>query len=275
MNGKVYIVGAGPGDPGLITLRGLERIRAADVIVYDRLVSSALLEEAPAEAERIYAGKKPGAHALCQDHINEQLARYAAMGKTVVRLKGGDPFVFGRGGEEAAFLAARGIAFEVVPGVTSALAVPAAAGIPLTFRGVSDSFAVVTGHRCAGASTPDYVALYRSAGNLVILMGVDGFPEIRRLLLDDGVDGSVPVAVIESGTLESQRAVVTTLAEALEGWEEVQPPAVIVIGPTVLLHKRIAVFPQPALTRVPPKRTLLAGTSTKDGTPMLAIESFH
>ena len=243
MNGMVYIVGAGPGDPGLITVRGLERIRAADVVVYDRLVCSALLDEAPAEAERIYAGKEPGAHAVGQEHINEQLAMHATRGKTVVRLKGGDPFVFGRGGEEAAFLSARGIAFEVVPGVTSALAVPASAGIPLTFRGVSNSFAVVTGHRCAGAPIPDYAALYRSAGNLVILMGVGGFPEIRRRLLDGGVGGSVPVAVIERGTLESQHAVVTTLAEAVEGWEEIQPPAVIVIGPTVLLRARIAGLP--------------------------------
>jgi uroporphyrin-III C-methyltransferase len=256
MNGMVYIVGAGPGDPGLITVRGLERIRAADVVVYDRLVCSELLDEAPARAERIYVGKESGSHAVCQERINEQLAMYATMGKTVVRLKGGDPYIFGRGGEEAAFLGERGIAFEVVPGVTSALAVPASAGIPLTFRGVSNSFAVVTGHRCAGASTPDYAALYRSAGNLVILMGVDAFPEIQRRLLDDGISGSVPVAVIEKGTLESQRVVVTTLAETAEGWDDFQfqPPAVIVIGPTVLLRDQITRSSEPASTRVHDRR---------------------
>jgi uroporphyrin-III C-methyltransferase len=209
------------------------------VIVYDRLVSSDLLEEAPACAERIYAGKQMGAHAGCQEHINELLAFHAARGRIVVRLKGGDPFVFGRGGEEAAFLAERGIAFEVVPGVTSALAVPAAAGIPLTFRGVSTSFAVVTGHRCAGGTTPDYAALYRSAGNLVILMGVDSFPEIRRRLLEDGVDGHAPLAVIERGTLESQKTFVSTLGDVLARWDEVEAPAVIVIGPVVLLRERI------------------------------------
>jgi uroporphyrin-III C-methyltransferase len=189
MRGKVYIVGAGPGDPGLITLRVLELIRICEVVVYDRLVHPDLLQEAPAEAERIYAGKESGAHAMCQENINGLLAKLANIGKVVVRLKGGDPFVFGRGGEEAAFLSARGIDFEVVPGVSSALAVPASAGIPLTFRGIATSFAVTTGHGCTGGSSPDYAGLLRSAGNLVILMGVDTFPEIRRRLLEEGVDG--------------------------------------------------------------------------------------
>src|SRR6266508_2852133 len=140
MSGKVFIVGAGPGDPRLITLRGLQCIREADAIIYDRLVHPSLLDEAPAGAERIYAGKESSHHTLPQDRINELLALHAAAGKTVVRLKGGDPMVLGRGGEEAAFLADRDIPFEIVPGVTSAIAVPAFAGIPVTHRGVSSSF---------------------------------------------------------------------------------------------------------------------------------------
>ena len=247
MTGKVYIVGAGPGDPGLITLRGLQAIRVAEVIVYDRLVHPDLLNESPAEAVRIYAGKESGSHAIRQEGINELLAVHAGAGKVVVRLKGGDPFVFGRGGEEAAFLSERGIDFEVIPGVSSALAVPAAAGIPLTFRGVATSFAVTTGHRCTGGSFPDYAALLRSAGNLVILMGVDTFPEIRSRMLRDGVDGSVPVAFIESGTLNSQRSAITTLARSISGWQEVRAPSVIVIGPVVSLRDRIVRLPESIL----------------------------
>ena len=170
MSGKVYIVGAGPGDPRLITVRGLECIRAADVVVYDRLVDPALLDEAPHDAERVYVGKEPDHHALAQERIHELVAMHAGLGRTVVRLKGGDPFVFGRGGEEAAFLAERGIAYEIVPGVTSAIAVPACAGIPVTHRGISSSFAVT--------SVLPRVATWVSPPWAVILVGWPGPVEV-------------------------------------------------------------------------------------------------
>src|SRR5712691_2986304 len=173
MAGSVAIVGAGPGDPKLITVRGLELLRTADVVVHDRLVSGKLLDEAPPEARRVFVGKACGAHAMPQSEINALLIAEARRGQRVVRLKGGDPFVFGRGGEEALALAEAGVSFEVVPGVTSAVAVPAAAGIPLTHRGVASSFAVVTGHRQAGADDGiEWARLARDVDTLVILMGL-------------------------------------------------------------------------------------------------------
>src|SRR2546422_5804887 len=170
--GRVSLVGAGPGDPGLLTVRALERLREAEVVVYDRLVNPELLDEAPAEALRIFAGKRVGAHCLPQAAINALLVHHASAGRVVVRLKGGDPFVFGRGGEEALALAKAGIPFEVVPGVSSAIAVPAYAGVPVTHRGVASSFAVVTGHeKHAGASLAmNWEALATLGGTLVILM---------------------------------------------------------------------------------------------------------
>src|SRR5437867_13415837 len=186
MNGKVFIVGAGPGDPRLMTVRGLQCIQAADVLIYDRLVDRSLLDEAPPHAERVYAGKESSHHALPQEEINALMETHARMGRTIVRLKGGDPFVFGRGGEEAAFLAERGIAFEIVPGVSSATAVPAFAGIPVTQRGVSSSFAVVTGHGCGVEAFPDFAGMLRHVGTLVILMGVRNLPRIVAQLLAGG-----------------------------------------------------------------------------------------
>jgi uroporphyrin-III C-methyltransferase len=246
MSGKVFIVGAGPGDPGLITMRGLQCIRAADVLVYDRLVHPSLLKEAPAHAEHVYVGKEADHHTLGQESINELLAMHAMLGRNVVRLKGGDPFVFGRGGEEAVFLAERGINFEVVPGISSAIAVPAFAGIPITQRGVSSSFAVVTGHLCGNEIPVDYAAMLRSVGTLVILMGVRSFPAIARQLLDGAIDKSTPVAFIEQGTHESQRTLVTTLDNAIRDSREVQPPAVIVVGNVVSLREQIEWFHEAA-----------------------------
>jgi uroporphyrin-III C-methyltransferase len=246
MSGKVFIVGAGPGDPGLITVRGLQCIRAADVLVYDRLVHPSLLKEAPAHAEHVYVGKEADHHTLCQGSINELLAMHALLGRNVVRLKGGDPFVFGRGGEEAVFLAERGISFEVVPGISSAIAVPAFAGIPVTQRGVSSSFAVVTGHLCGNETPVDYAAMFRAVGTLVILMGVRNFPVIARQLLEGAVDRSTPVAFIEQGTHESQRTLVTTLENAIRDSRDVQPPAVIVVGNVVSLHEQIEWFQEAA-----------------------------
>jgi uroporphyrin-III C-methyltransferase len=237
--GRVYIVGAGPGDPRLITVRGLECIRSADVLVHDRLVSTALLDQAPAAAERIYAGKEPHDHSVDQARIHDLLALHAEQGRTVVRLKGGDPFVFGRGGEEAAFLASRGIPFEVVPGVTSAVAVPALAGIPLTQRGVAASFAVATGHACGGAGGPDYAALLRGAGTLVILMGVRSLPAIVQQLRSGGAAGDTPVALISNGSRAEQRVVVSTLASVVEDARDAAPPGVIVIGEVVRLRDQL------------------------------------
>jgi uroporphyrin-III C-methyltransferase len=239
MSGKVFIVGAGPGDPRLITVRGIECLRMADVVVYDRLIDPDLLDEAPVEAERIYVGKEGGRHSLPQDQINELLAAHASSGKTVVRLKGGDPFVFGRGGEEAVFLSAKGIESEIVPGVSSAVAAPALAGIPVTHRGIANSFAVVTGHPCAKGSEPDFPALYKAAGTLVVLMGVEQRLEIARSLIEGQVDPETPVAIIEQGSRAEQRTTITSLRDiGLEG-KGIQPPAVIVIGGVVALQSAI------------------------------------
>lgn len=238
--GKVYLVGAGPGDPGLITVKGLHCLRRADVIVYDRLVSENLLDEAQPGAELIYAGKAPRQHALAQHQINALLVARARASKTVVRLKGGDPFVFGRGGEEAEACAAAGVAWEIVPGVSSAVGVPGWAGIPVTHRGVAGAFAVVTAHRAdAGADAADDVdwsALTR-IDTLVILMGVERLSHIVALLIAHGRPPATPVAVIENGTLPSQRVTTGPLASIAQRASErdVQSPATIVVGDVVAL----------------------------------------
>jgi uroporphyrin-III C-methyltransferase len=247
--GKVFLVGAGPGDPGLITVSGLRCIRAADVIVYDRLVDPALLEEAPRHADRIFAGKETGNHALAQDAINELLVMNALLGKQVVRLKGGDPFVFGRGGEEAVFLAHRGIPFEVIPGVSSVFAVPAYAGIPLTYRGLAESFTVVTAHSCGESGRTDFAGLFRDTGTLVVLMGAARLGEIVLTLLSGGVDPGTPVAVIERGASAVQRTIVSTLAAVRHDAADVASPAVIVVGQVVTLNQTIRWFPEQVLNR--------------------------
>ena len=242
--GSVAIVGAGPGDLGLITVRGLDLLRRADVVVYDRLVNPKLLDEAPPEALCVFVGKACGAHALPQGEINALLIAEARRGRRVVRLKGGDAFVFGRGGEEALALAEAGVAFEIVPGVTSAVAVPAAAGIPLTHRGVASSFAVVTGHQGAGSGTPrvDWGRLAGAVDTLVILMGLANLQEITSELIAHGRDPGTPAALIERGTTEAQRTVTATLgtladAAAAAGLEA---PVVAVIGDVVSLRDRLA-----------------------------------
>jgi len=236
MKGKVYIVGAGPGDPRLITVRGLECLREADAVVYDRLIDPELLREARHGAELIYVGKESGKHPWPQERINGLLVELSANGKTVTRLKGGDPFVFGRGGEEAACLAKNGIAVEIVPGVSSCIAAPAFAGIPVTHRGVSNSFAVATGHPCISGGDADFPALYRAAGTLVVLMGVERRMEIAKSLLDGNVDPSTPVAVIEQGSRAGQKITITNLQNIGADCASVRPPAVIVIGNTVVKH---------------------------------------
>ncbi len=248
--GRVAIVGAGPGDPKLITVRGLELLRGADIVVHDRLVSPKLLDEAPPEARRVFVGKACGAHAMPQSEINALLIAEARRGQRVVRLKGGDPFVFGRGGEEALALAEAGVPFEVVPGVTSAVAVPAAAGIPLTHRGVASSFAVITGHRQADDPI-EWERLARGVDTLVVLMGLVNLPTIVRELIAHGRDPETPAALIERGTTEAQRTVTATLATlaAAASAARLEAPVLVVIGNVVALRARLA----DVIERVPPR----------------------
>jgi uroporphyrin-III C-methyltransferase len=238
--GVVYLVGAGPGDPDLITVKGLHCLARADVVVYDRLVHPALLDGAPAEAERIYVGKRCGHHAVTQERIHELLVTHARAGRTVVRLKGGDPFVFGRGGEEAAACAAAGIRWEVVPGVTSAVSAAASAGIPVTHRGVAASFAVVTAHRARGEEAPDWRAL-AGVDTLVVLMGVKRLAEVTAELLAAGRSPATPAAVIERATLPGSRVVRGTLEDLAARAAEagIRSPATIVVGEVAALGEEL------------------------------------
>ena len=243
---NVALVGAGPGDPGLMTVRGLALLRRADVVVYDRLVDPRLLDEARPDAHRVFVGKASGAHTLPQPDINALLVRHAAQGRRVVRLKGGDPFVFGRGGEEAEALAAAGIPFEVVPGVSSAVAVPAYAGIPVTHRAVASSFAVVTGHEDEGKdeAAVDWSRLATAVDTLVILMGVRSLPRIAAALLEAGRAPATPVALVRWGTTDAQETVVGRLDQiaTLAAAVRLAPPVVIVVGDVVNLRERLAWF---------------------------------
>ena len=231
----VYLVGAGPGDPGLLTRRGEELLRAADVVVYDRLAPGALLEFAPPGAELIDVGKAPGNAAMTQSEINALLVAHGTAGREVVRLKGGDPFVFGRGGEEAEACIAAGVAFEVVPGITSAIAAAAYAGIPVTHRRVSTSFTVVTGHEdpTKGGSDTDWDALARAGGTLVILMGAGRVAEIAKALIAGGRAESTPVAAVRFGTRPEQHTVRATLGTITEAG--VESPSAIVVGDVAAL----------------------------------------
>lgn len=244
--GMVSLVGAGPGDPELITVGGLARLAAADVVVYDRLANPALLAYARPDAERIYAGKGPGRHAMSQDDINTALVEHGRAGKRVVRLKGGDPFVFGRGGEEAEALAAAGIPFEILPGVTSAIAAAAYAGIPVTHRGIATSFAVFTGHEDPhkADSSIDWPGVARGADTLVFLMGVGSLDEIAAKLIEHGRADSTPAAVIEWGTLPRQRTVTGTLATIAEiaRAARIEAPAVTVVGEVARLRNGLRWF---------------------------------
>jgi len=237
--GRVFIVGAGPGDPDLLTVKALKALRRADVVVYDRLVNPEILAEAPAGAERIFAGKAPGAHSCAQEEINALLVRHAREGRVVVRLKGGDPFVFGRGGEEALACAEAGVAWEVIPGLTSAVSVPAAAGIPVTHRGIAGAFAVVTGH-CMDRDRLDWEALAR-IDTLVVLMGVGRLPTLTAQLLRHGRPADTPAAVIEKGTRPGERVLTGTLATLAEdaARAEIGAPAILVIGEVVRVRESL------------------------------------
>ena len=242
-SGRVYLVGAGPGDPGLMTVRGLQLLRGADVVVYDQLINSVLLDEAPAGVRRIFVGKQAGRHSIAQSDINEVLINYALQGHRVVRLKGGDPFVFGRGGEEAEALADAGIPFEIVPGVSSAVAVPAYAGIPLSHRNYASSFAVVTGHEAVKSkSSVDWAKLATAVDTLVILMGLHNLPAIVAKLIAHGRAPETPAAVIQQGTTEQQKTVVGTLADIVEKSAAMTAPALIVVGEVVRLQEKLNWF---------------------------------
>jgi uroporphyrin-III C-methyltransferase len=224
----ITLVGAGPGDPELLTVRGLRRLEAADVVVHDALVGTGVLALARPDAELIDVGKRAGAP-VAQEMINELLVQLGRGDRNIVRLKGGDPFVFGRGGEEALALAAAGIAFEVVPGLSAVVAAPAVAGIPVTHRGVSASFTVVTGHRQPGESPVNWRALAEAGGTLVVLMGVAQRAAIAAALIDGGLPRDTPVAAIRHATGAEQEVVRCTLATLAAA--DVRSPATIVIGP--------------------------------------------
>ncbi len=240
--GKVYLVGAGPGDPGLITVRGLTYLRQAQVVVYDRLIHPALLDEASPSAECINVGKTPGRHTVSQVEINALLIAKACEGKIVVRLKGGDPFVFGRGGEECQALAEAGVPFEVVPGVSSALAVPAYAGIPVTHRAYASAFTVITGHTC-GPDGPrlDWETLSK-AETLVVLMGLRRLPFIVNKLIAHGRPPGTLVAVVQWGTTTEQTVVQGTLADIAEKASGLRSPATIIVGDVVGLRNDLRWF---------------------------------
>lgn len=245
MQGNVILVGAGPGDPGLLTQRGREALSQAEVVVYDRLVSPAILALVPEKARKIDVGKEASHHKVPQEEINQILLREAQAGRRVVRLKGGDPFLFGRGGEELELLAEAGLPFEVVPGVTSALSVPAYAGIPVTHRDFCSSLHIITGHAKAGAKlTIDFEALKRTGGTLVFLMGVSALPAICRGLLDAGMAPQMPAAVIERGTTPRQRKLISTLEALPQAAEEakVESPAIIVVGKVCTLSEKFDWF---------------------------------
>jgi uroporphyrinogen III methyltransferase/synthase len=240
----VYLVGAGPGDPGLLTVRGRELVERCEAIVYDRLADPRIVALAPSGAERIYAGKRPGEHALPQERLNALLVELGGRLGTVVRLKGGDPFVFGRGGEEALALEAAGIAFEVVPGVSSAHAVPAYAGIPVTQRGTAAQVTFVTGHEDPARleSATDWSSLAATPGTLVFLMGVGALEENARRLIAHGMRADTPAAVISHGTRPEQRTVTAPLARIADAAAELPAPAITVVGEVALMREHLAWF---------------------------------
>ncbi len=245
VRGKVYLVGAGPGDPKLLTLRAAELLAKADIVIYDRLVGASILKLAPKTAKKVYVGKRSGKHEVPQDKINGLLVKAAGEARTVVRLKGGDPFLFGRGGEEAEILQENGIAFELVPGVTSAIATPEYAGIPLTHRDYASSVAVVTGHRAGDSGIPvKWDKLASSVDTIVVLMGMESLEAIVQKLMAGGLDPKLPVAVVEQGTTKRQRVLIARL-DAIVGEtkkNDVKPPAVVVIGKVVDLGRKLSWF---------------------------------
>lgn len=239
----VYLIGAGPGDAGLLTVKAREILELADVVIYDRLAEEKILSYA-VNAEKIYVGKTSGSHTLTQTEINNLLVEKGRAEKIVVRLKGGDPFVFGRGGEEALALRENGVDFEIIPGVTSAIAVPAYAGIPVTHRGIATSFAVVTGHEKTADSTIRWDKISTAADTLIFLMGVENLPKITEKLIENGRAETTPAAVIRNGTKFSQQVLVSTLGKIAGEVAEkkITPPAIFIVGDVVNLRENISWF---------------------------------
>lgn len=242
--GTVHLVGAGPGDPDLLTLRAVRLLQQADVVVYDHLVGPGVLDLIGHQAERIYVGKQRACHSLSQDEINALLVRLSQAGRTVVRLKGGDPFVFGRGGEELQVLAAHGVPFEVVPGITAACGVSSYAGIPLTHRDYAQSCTFVTGHLKDGSCNLDWVALARPRQTVVIYMGLSGLPTICAELMAHGLPADWPAAVVAHGTLSRQQVVVATLATLARTVQDagLESPGLTIVGEVVRLRDELAWF---------------------------------
>ena len=245
MAGKAYLIGAGPGRVDLITVRGLRLLQKAEVVIYDRLIAQELLDEIRPDAETIFVGKVPGHHIMQQELINQVIVERVAAGKQVVRLKGGDPFVFGRGGEEALALKEAGLPFEIIPGITSSIAVPAFAGIPVTHRHIATSFAVVTGHTAADSpkNCVDWAALARIP-TVIIMMGVTRIAQSCLALMEGGRDANTPAAAISQGTTDQQRKVIATLATLPQAIIEhnIESPAVIVIGEVAALAEQLDWF---------------------------------
>jgi len=245
--GKVYLTGAGPGDIGLLTLNALRAIKKADVIIYDRLANPDILKEAKNGCEFVYVGKEKGHHIVPQDEINEIVYQNALKYENVVRLKGGDPFVFGRGGEEAAYLQERSIKFDIIPGVTSAISVPAYAGIPVTHRGVAVSFRVVTGHESKNKKESQIPwETFKTDDTIIFLMGLHNLPKISQKLMEIGKADDYPCAVISKGTTKDQKVVVGTLTDIVEKAKNLPTPALIVVGKVVLLREQLKWFEENA-----------------------------
>ena len=243
-SGCVYLIGAGPGDPELLTLRAVRLLQRADVVVYDNLVSADVLDFLPAGAERIYAGKRRNEHTMRQEQINALLVKLAGEGKRVVRLKGGDPFIFGRGGEELQTLAAHGVSFEVIPGVTAASGVSSYAGIPLTHRDYAQTCLFVTGHLKDGTADLDWHSLVRPNQTVVIYMGLSGLPDICQRMVHHGAPADLPVAVVQDGSTRTQKVVTGTLSTIAErvSAQKLKSPSLTIIGNVVKLHAELAWF---------------------------------
>lgn len=241
---KVFICGAGPGDPGLITVKAMKLLKNCDVVFYDRLVSKEIIDQIPPSSEKIFVGRSVGDAATHQDHTNKLMVAHANKGRRVLRLKGGDPFIFGRGAEEAEYLFRHNVKFEIVPGITSAIGSAAYAGIPLTDRRFSSSVAIVTGHEDPSKDEPrvNWSNLALAVDTIVILMGIEKLSQISRFLISSGMKKSTKVAIIENGTTKKQREIIGNLGNIVRKAQsaKIEPPAIIIVGKVVSLQKKLA-----------------------------------